>query len=57
MSLTVLSCSRAFRAMSLFMAATLTYNASAAGWNALAFSAAAVGGILVAPQIKSSGGA
>lgn len=43
MSLTVLSRSRAFRAMSLFMAATLTYSASAAGLNALAFSATELG--------------
>jgi hypothetical protein len=35
MSLTVLSRSRAFRAMSLFMAATLTYSASATGFHAL----------------------
>jgi hypothetical protein len=39
MSLTVLSRSRAFRAMSLFMTATLTYSASAAGLNALALGA------------------
>ncbi|MFQ3678663.1 MAG: hypothetical protein SNJ74_12050, partial [Fimbriimonadaceae bacterium] len=42
MSLTVLSRSRAFRALSLFMAATMTYSASAAGLNALALSAAGI---------------
>lgn len=35
MSLTVLSRSRAYRALSLFMAATLTYSASAAGLNSV----------------------
>jgi hypothetical protein len=43
MPLTVLSRSRAFRAMCLFMAAAMTYSASAAGLNAVALSAAEIG--------------
>jgi hypothetical protein len=43
MPLTVLSRSRAFRAMCLFMAAAMTYSASAAGLNALTLGAVELG--------------
>ncbi|MCU0315096.1 MAG: DUF6531 domain-containing protein [Fimbriimonadaceae bacterium] len=43
MSLTALSRSRTFRALSLFMAGTMTYSASAAGLNALTLGAVELG--------------
>lgn len=50
MSLTVPSRSRAFRAMSLFMAATMTYSASAAGLNVLALGAVELGSQILRGQ-------